>query len=160
MFYTPDPYGDLEAGRSRREAQRENAARLAHAYAFWTTHGSGEMLAPQPFRFNVSFVDQPSFTHGAVVAESDDLLDGYYPRAHAGVYDWVREVPPGNADGDDSLVPYYIGAYVYFVVDVIGPIKAAASDLGTLVLPQYTITHNLKWEGIAIKDLPSHLLDF
>lgn len=154
MFYSQDPFGDLEAARSRREAQKENTSRLAKCYAFWTTTGVGEMRIDTAFRFNVSFIEPPSFSYGTVLDENDDLVTGFYPRVSAGVYDWVREVPPGNADGDDSLLPYYIGAYVYFVVDTIGGGRAFQYSQ-----PQYNLHHHLSWEGQAIKDLPAHLLD-
>lgn len=160
MFYANEPYGDLETARSRREAQAENEARLAKAYAFWTTQGAGEYLAPQPFKFDVGFVEMPCFSYGySVVTDEEDqqLITGYYPRAHAGVRDWVREVPPGNQDDiDPSLVPYYTGAYVFFVIDIMG---ALGVD-GTTAFPNYTIIHHMKWEGLALKNLPAYLLDF
>lgn len=155
MYYDNVPFGDLEGRRSRVEAQRENTARLAKAYARWTTKGVGEIIVDKPFKFNVSFLERPSFNYGTTLDEDDDLVSGFYPRVHAGVYDWVRLNPPGNIDGDGSLEPFYIGAYVYFVVDTIGngaPYNAAQ--------PLYTIHHNLTWEGTALKDLPAHLLDF
>lgn len=154
MYYDKTPFGDLEAHRAKIGAQAENTARLAKAYAFWVTSGVGEITLETPFKFNVAFLEQPSFNYGTVLDETNDLVPGFYPRVFAGVYDWVRETPPGNIDGDNSITPFYTGAYVYFVVDTIGN-GAAFTDNQ----PVYKIHHNLTWEGIALKDLPAHLLD-
>lgn len=150
-------YHSLRAGES---TQRENSARLAKSYAHWTTKGTGEFMVPTVFRFDVTFVQKPIFTYGAELIYPDDPVPGKYPRTHAGVYEWLRGNPPGNVDGDNDDDPnddlmYYTGAWVYFVVDIIG---------GGLTYkppqPSYGICHHMAFEGIAIKDLPAHLLDF
>lgn len=149
MNYDSDnPFGEMELRRAQIEAQKENTARRAKCYATWTTKGIGEILAPKPFYFNVTFTEEPIFLSGMALAEGSDLIAGHFPRATCGVYEWVKQpAPKGTKE-------HYVGAYVFFVVDTIGPGQVLGSE------PQYTIHHNMLWEGLAMKDLPAHLLDF
>lgn len=147
-YDTSSPFGDLEQRRARLEAQKENTARLAKSYATWTTKGIGEIIVPKAFAFDVTFVEEPAFTSGMALAEDQDLVKLHFPRAHAGVYDWVT-IPSPSGEKD-----YYKGAFIFFVVDTIGPGQITGTE------PQYEINHHLVWEGLALKDLPAHLLDF
>jgi hypothetical protein len=94
-------------------------------------------------KFDLRFIEEPCFTTGFAVDESTDLVTGHYPRVSCGVYEWKKD----NKG-------YYIGAWLFFTVDTIGPGAALGNE------PNYKIHHHLKWEGKAIKDVPDHLLDF
>jgi hypothetical protein len=142
MQYDDSPFGLLERRRSQLSAQAENTARMAKTYATWTTKGIGEIFVPTVIAFDVVFVEEPCFTSGIALAPGVELVTGHYPRAYAGVYEWSM-----NTDG------HYKGAYLYFVVDTIGPGQVLGQE------PSYEIIHHLAWEGTAIKDLPFHLLD-
>lgn len=144
MEYEASPYGLLETQRALREAVRENSGRPARCQATWTTTGIGEILVPTIFNFDVRFIEEPCFTYGFALADDGiDPVDGHFPRAGAGVYRWEQ-------DAKD----HYIGAYLFFTVDTIGPGNAVGNE------PNYKIIHHLSFEAMAIKDVPDHLLDF
>jgi hypothetical protein len=149
MNYDPDTViGQTESRRAQIEAQKENTARRAKAYATWTTKGIGEILVPKAFYFGVTFIEEPTFVSGMALAEGSELVAGHFPRAACGVYEWVKQPAP---KGTKEL---FVGAFVFFVVDTVGPGQVLGSE------PQYEIHHHLVWEGLAMKDLPAHLLDF
>lgn len=144
MIYDDSPYGNLERQRARIHAQANNDGRTARVHLTWTTKGIGEVRLDAPRSLNVLFIEEPIVTTGMVVDTDDgiDLQDGHYPRAQAGVYDWQM-----HAAG------FYIGAYLFFVVDTIGPGATVGQE------PNYLIHHQIVFEGKAIKQLPGHLLD-
>lgn len=149
-----------ELRRAILERQKENTARTAKSRVYWTTTGSGEFVVDTAMRFDCVFVEKPHFTYGVELPDDQDLIKGKYPRTHAGVYNWVREHPPGNVTGDPDDAPeddllYYTGAYIYFVVDFIGN-----GATFTLPQPKYTLIHHMAFEGMAIKNVPvTHLLE-
>lgn len=141
-IYDTSLWGAIEERRAHQRAIAENSGRIAKHYATWTTKGIGEIKIDECLRFKVTFIEEPTFTSGTVLAEDSDLVDGHYPRATAGVWEWEQ-----TAKG------LYTGAYLYFVVDTIGPGQTPGKE------PQYEIVHHLVWEGKAIKNVPVHLLD-
>ncbi len=142
MHYDSSPFALLEVRRAEVDTVRENSARRARSTATWTTQGIGEIRVDTWFDLGIRFVEEPCFTSGMVLDESTDLVSGHFPRAQAGVYEWHRD-----ASG------YYIGAYLFFIVDTVGPGQLPGVE------PAYKIHHHLCWEGTAFKDLPAHLLD-
>lgn len=134
--YDRDPYGLLQIRSSLIDAQRENTARQAKTTVTWTTTGVGAVKVEKVFAFPVTFLYEPIVSTGYALDEDDDLVDGSYPRAFAGVYDWKY----------DSR-GYYTGAWVFFVVDTFGK------------QVNYKINHHLVFQGLALKDLPAHLLE-
>lgn len=142
MQYDDSPYAILEARRAAQETLRENAARRARCSTTWTTKGIGEIRVSSIFRFGLRFIEEPCFTSGMALDPDNDLVDGHFPRTAAGVYDWQLD-PQG----------FYIGCWLFFCVDTVGP------GLTPGVEPSYVIHHHLAWEGVAIKDVPGHLLD-
>lgn len=143
MQYDESPFGSLEARRASLAAQHENTARMAKFYATWVTKGIGEVIISECLKFSITFLHEPAFTSGIALGDDVDLVPGHFPRATCGVYEWDR-----NSKG------YYTGAYLFFVVDTLGPGQSVGNE------PSYEIIHHLTWEGTAMKDLPSYLLDF
>lgn len=160
MNYSKELAGAYMALRAAEEAQAQNTARVAKSHLFWTTTGTGEFLVEAAMYFDCVFTEKPHFTYGAEVSGNQDLVAKKFPRTHGGVYDWVRARPPGNlaglpGDNPDDDIMYYTGAYVYFVVDIVG-----GGVPFTPPQPKYTVTHHLAFEGIAIKNVPVHLFDY
>lgn len=141
-IYDKSFWGALEERRATLDAVEENSGRVAKHYATWTTKGIGEIKVTECFRFKILFLEEPIFTSGMALADDADLVDGHYPRATVGVYEWER-----------TAAGHYTGAYLFFVVDTLGPGQTAGQE------PQYEIVHHLAWEGKAIKNVPAHLLD-
>lgn len=139
MFEPFDPFinvnpvaTNLERHRGMLEQQRENRTRPASCFMKYSTAGQGELLTPRVCRFDVTFVEEPRVFSGWEM-DGDTLVKGYYPMVSAGVWKWQRD-----ARG------YYLGAWLVFNI--------TGHDT-------YTIDHHFHFTGIAIKDLPAHLLE-
>lgn len=131
-----------EDRRQDRDQMLENAARLAQSRLTAKTTGAGFIVEKTPQYFNCSFVEEPSFTSGAVLNAPPNASYAY-PICNAGVYKWERN------DKD-----HYIGAYMYYVVTI----NALDADEIPAKAPSATITHHLLFQGIAIKDLPENVM--
>lgn len=133
----------LEQRRGQLDQIRENTSRLATCQLSFHTHGWGEFKLPAVSYFTSTFIERP-FVATAVSLDGDKLVDTRFPRVSAGVYRWLQD-----AKG------YYTGAWVYFVVDTQSPFitTTVTGD------PGYDLIHDFQFTGIAIKALPSHLLD-
>jgi hypothetical protein len=133
----------LEQRRGQLDAIRENSARLATAQLSFTTHGWGEFKLPEVAYFSATFIERPSVSYGMSI-DGDALIPTRFPRVTAGVYRWLQDVKG-----------FYIGAWVFFVVDTQSPFitTTVTSD------PGYDLIHDLQFTGIAAKILPAHLLD-
>jgi len=138
-----DPFFALESHRRRRQATEENSTRLAQSYATYTTVGWGEFKDPSVINFNCTFISEPMVSHGYSL-NGDTLVSTRYPRAFGFVVKWRQD----NRD-------YYTGCWVATVVDTKSPYitTTVTSD------PGYSIDHSFVFTGIAIKDLPVHLLE-
>ena len=128
-----------EARTATREAQRQNAARLAFSTHTQVSHGVGHFRLPDPIDFDVVFLEAPHvFTGAATVSVvTDAVLD---PEARSGVWRWKR-----------NLKGHYVGAYVYLGVRVDDEYGFAAVDVNV------TVQHHLMFMGIAYKDLGSEV---
>lgn len=134
--YDRDPYGLLEIRSALKDAQWENTARQAKTSVTWTTTGMGNIKVDHYLDLGITFMYEPAVSSGYALDEDDDLVDGSYPKAFAGVYDWKR-----------TTSGYYTGVWVFFVVEVTGkPVN-------------YKIHHHFVFQGLAMKDLPAHLLE-
>ena len=150
-----------EQRRGQLEAIRENGSRYASAYVSYQTTGWGEFLSPDCQRFTTTFVKRPSVSH-SLSLDGDTLVDGRFPRVTAGVHRWLQ---------DDQ--GFYIGAWLFFVVETLGLqsqslyVLPTDSDglIGTVNMPvpippdpKYTIVHDFTFTGVAMKAIPAHLL--
>lgn len=134
-----DPFSDvnpfvraLDRVRGQQDQTRENSARHCNSYSQLTSHGIGEILHETVIPFDCTFVELPRVAYGCSV-DGDVLVDGSFPTSVGIVWKWQQD-----------FHDFYLGAYVYFVVT--GP---ADIDL----------VHDFTFSGIAIKDLPEHLLE-
>jgi len=135
-------FAAIEQRRGILEAHRENTSRLAIAQCSFSTHGWGEFKVPEVAYFTSTFIARPSVSVGTSV-DGDALVATRFPRVTAGVYRWLQDVRG-----------FYTGAWVFFVVDTQSAfINTNRPD------PGYDLIHDLTFAGIAIKALPSHLLD-
>lgn len=153
----------LEARRGQLDAIRENTSRLAVSQCSFHTHGWGEFKIPAATYFTSTFIDRPFISTGMSI-RGDALIPTRYPRVTAGVYRWVQDVKG-----------FYTGAWVFFVIDTLGVTNQSVVDgtsgLTTVVPafpsvpplaandPGYDLIHDFSFIGIAIKALPSHLLE-
>lgn len=122
----------IEARRNRIEQVRENSARHAWSYCQLNSHGIGEIQLATVVNFDCTFIEEPRIATGFQV-DGDLLIDGSFPTVTAGVWKWARDARE-----------FYTGAYVFFVV---------SGD------PGYDLQHDFTFSGIAIKDLPEHLME-
>lgn len=133
-----------ELRRGKLDAIRENTSRLAVCQLSFSTHGWGEFKMPTAAYFTSTFIKRPLIA-SSVSLDGDKLIATRFPRVTAGVHRWIRDVKG-----------FYTGAWVFFVVDT------QSSFIATTVAtdPGYDLIHDMQFTGIAIKALPSHLLDF
>lgn len=120
----------LEQRRGYIEQLRQNTSRLAQSFNFVETAGAGGQRLPAVVHFACTFIEKPVVATGFTV-ESDMGAD--FPLVTAGVWRWQTDKRG-----------YYIGCWVFVRVE-------SATDL--------VIQHDFTFTGIAMKDLPAHLLD-
>lgn len=133
----------LEERRGRLDQIRENTSRLAVAQVSFHTHGWGEFKIPEVAYFSSTFTHRPSLACGSSI-DGDLLIPTRFPRVTCGVYRWLRDVQG-----------FYTGCWVFFVVDT----QSAFIATTVTADPGYDLVHDLQFTGIAIKALPSHLLE-
>lgn len=122
----------MEQRRGYVEQLRQNTSRLAQSYNFVETVGVGSLVLPEMVTFNCTFVEQPVVGYGCVL-ESKFVAGDTLPGSTGGVFQWQTDVRG-----------FYVGCYVYVVITGAGE-------------PQ--LQHDFTFTGIAMKDLPEHLLD-
>jgi hypothetical protein len=132
-----------ELRRGKLDAIRENTSRLAVCQLSFATHGWGEFKMPTAVYFTSTFINRPLIA-SSVSIDGDALIPTRFPRITAGVFRWIQDVKG-----------FYTGAWVFFVVDT------QSSFIATTVTtdPGYDLIHDMQFTGVAIKALPSHLLD-
>lgn len=140
MYAEPDPWGSVSGYYEDERRQHENAARLATVLVQVDSESAGEIKHDEVLPFNCAFLEKPGIAWGMEI-DSDDLVDGYFPRVTAGVHGWQT-----NAKG------HYLGAYVYFTVDL-------PEGYDPDEVPSTSIQHTFTFSGIATKRLPDYLLD-
>lgn len=132
-FFGTNPVVDaLEQRRGYVEQLRQNTSRLAQSYNSVTTQGNGMLRLPTIMRFHCTFIEQPVVSYGFVL--KSPLLEKDYPTSSGGVYTFQVDKRG-----------FYLGAYCYVVVNSVDD------------YPE--IHHDFTFTGIAMKDLPEHLLD-
>lgn len=126
-----------EGRTEQRETQRENSARLA--YSVHTVHsaGVGVFVLGQAVDFDVTFLERPIFTQGALVREGGVVEDWFPPLGSASVTRWKR-----NTKG------FYVGAWLTLEVRMVRVDGASAFDP-----PKVKMAHDVVFMGSAYKDL-------
>lgn len=137
-----DPFLALEQRRSRVAQDQENSARLAQTYATYTTTGWGEFKDPNVIDFNCTFLVEPCVSHG-YSTNGDLLVSTRFPRAWGFVHQWKQDHRG-----------YYTGCWVATIVETQSFLIATAA-----AEPGYSIDHTFVFTGLALKDLPTHLLE-
>jgi len=142
----PSFYYELLA-QERRLAERlrhkDNAGGQANSIHTQETKGLGQFRLAEPIRFHVSFLQEPAFTQGAAVLRAPDPTRYSDPVGTAGLRSWLR---------DDK--GHYIGAYMYYRVDIYttrGPQAFKVQD-------EVSMVHYLNFTGTAYKALDNHVL--
>lgn len=121
-----------------RAATRENSPRLAQEHATFSSHGWGEFEVAKPDMFSATFIEEPAVSYGYAL-DGDTLVPKRFPRAFGGVSKWALDEKG-----------FYIGAWVFLVVDTLSPAIIAGVPA---VDPGYDITHSFTFAGTAIKDV-------
>ena len=116
----------------------ENSARLAFAYGRAETTGWGELKISECLLFDCSFIKQP-FVAYSFSLDGDTLVNTRYPICSGGVVKWRT-----------NLRGMFIGAWVMVTVQDRNPYINPT----TLVHPNYAISHDFTFSGIAMKDIP------
>ena len=136
---------DLEQQRAELDRHAENSARIAEAFARFTTTSQGSIEFGERVDFEVTFTEEPYMSYGAII-NLDDLddklgnepssLTPQMPLSTGFVTDWDR---------DDR--GFYVGAWVG--VRIWYPYEAHIS-------PEldFTMGHHFSFKAVAIKDVP------
>lgn len=141
---TFDPWTGIRDNQARDRQVSENSARLAQAFGFFTTQGWGEFTFDKCYSFGLTFLEEPAIAYGYAI-DGDALVDLRFPRSWGFVYRWRT----------DSR-GYYTGAWVGIVVDT----RSAADIAGVPTdEPNYSLDHTFTFTGVALKDLPTDLLN-
>ena len=138
----------LERHRAELARHRENSARLAVAFARFTTVGQGTIEFEERVDFGLTFIEEPYITYGCQL-ELDELADRLeatedttptLPQATGFVTEW---------DIDDR--GFYLGAWV--AATVYDPTGGITSDI------EVTIDHHFTFQAIGMKDIPLDVTD-
>ena len=126
--------GALRKSSKRIELDRNQWASQSTVVLRYETTGSGSFLTEE-IDFGVRFSGPPYVSFGPVMSEVGSLVDGDYPHVTVGVAEWVTQTA-SESDEARGVVPEHIGAKLWISVS-----SEAA----------YTITHDLVFEGLAMK---------
>jgi hypothetical protein len=140
---------DLDRRRQKSEQNRENSARLAQAYAVFTTTGQGTFQYEARVDFAITFTEQPIVSYGSALDIDDlaNLLDIEdedtcpIPQCSGSVINW---------DQDDR--DFYTGCWVAVRVDF--PLQDAIDPSA-----QPEVEHHFTFAAIAMKDIPTNTSD-
>jgi len=141
-----NPWQEIQIAQQRREAHRENAARNASLYVMFETRGSGQLIMDEPVMFELPFFEEPSIAHGHALV---DMPQGEF-------YELPRSVSGGVHRWEQNERGFYLGAYLYFYVDVglisgVFPGSAPAADL--------VINHYFTFTEVAYKTMGNQVND-
>lgn len=141
-------FSPLDEQRGELARHRENAARVAMAFARFETLGQGTLEFEERVDFGLTFIEEPFVSYGCqldldVLASAIGLEDGAtppLPQSTGFVTEW---------DVDER--GFYVGAWVAAAVfDATGLIPTDVSVV---------IDHHFTFQAIAIKDIPLDLTD-
>lgn len=141
-----DEQANFEAYKNNIAA---NGARNGRSLHRVISKGAGQTHIVQPLAFQLTFVQQPTFTSG-VALSSGQLQDGGYPIVSVGVYKWQTD-----ARG------FYRGAYLWVGVTAAPTgvssdntlLGAESAEIMAIILSSLELEHHLCFEGMAIRDV-------
>lgn len=144
---------ELDARREVAERHRENSARLAMAYATFTSRGQGSLQFEKRVDFGVTFIEQPMVAYGSVVdldaladiTETEDSDDVILPLTSGFVVAW-------DQDDRDFFTGCWCAVRVHFPLDLAGEFA-----VGPELLPE--IKHHFTFSAVALKDIPTDNTD-
>lgn len=128
--------------RHRRDAERNNSARLAFSTHRVNSSGVGNVRLQAALKFDVTFVEMPTFTQGSVVTKRPGG-EWHLPVGTAGVWEWVR-----NRKG------HYIGAKIHLETRV-----QRVDATPAVTWPKVAVAFDLIFMGVAFKDLGDEVYD-
>lgn len=169
MDLNPPAQGPVAPGFAALERRRadlgrhgENTARYATSFVSFKTTGWGEIVSEEAQYFTTTFTKRPSVSH-SMSLDGDALVAGRFPRVSAGVHKWLTD-----ANG------FYTGAWLFFVIETMGiqsqrtyvlPVSDS-ERVGVVSVPapipadpNYEIIHDFTFTGVAMKAIPSYLLE-
>lgn len=142
----PEFYEEQERARGEQERHKENAARLAQAYAEFDTTGQGSIEFEQRVNFGLTFIEKPIVAYGTEIDVDalDELLDNdsetnnvpALPLCTGFVTEWDR-------DDRDFYIGCWIAARVSFPSSPAVPTETPVA-----------LTHHFTFSAIAMKDVP------
>jgi hypothetical protein len=142
----PELYEDLERARGEQERHKENAARLAQAYAEFDTTGQGSIEFEERVNFGLTFIEKPIVVYGSELdlEALDDLLENdsevndvpALPLCSGYVTEWDR-------DDRGFYKGCWIAARIFFPSSPAVPTDTAV-----------VITHHFTFAAVAMKDVP------
>lgn len=135
-----------QLAQQRREAHRENAARLASIVVSFETTGSGDLIPPQPVVFKVPFFEEPTVAYGSVLRRRPDAQFYRLPVSSGGVLRWQK-----NERG------FVLGAFLYFGIQVGYAPGFIPSEDTPLARP--VMLHHLTFTGPAYKRMSPEVAD-
>lgn len=138
---------ELERKRERATRDAENSARLAQAYAVFTSVGQGSTQYKKRVPFGLTFTEKPVISYAAEV-DSDELRDV--------LEDYFEGDPP---EDDSSLsFPQCTGFVTSWDRDerdfYVGCWIAANVRLEGIPDVDVSVSHHFTFSGIAMKDIP------
>lgn len=142
----PEFYEEAEYRRQELDRHKENAARLAQAYAEFDSTGQGSIEYERRIDFGLTFIEKPYVAYGAELdlealddllgKESEDNGVPALPMCAGYVTEWDR-------DDRDFYVGCWVAARVNFPTY---PVVDATVEV--------QVTHHFTFSAIAMKDVP------
>jgi hypothetical protein len=143
---------DLDRRREDQLRDRENSARLAQAYATFSTRGLGTIEFEKRVGFGLTFIERPMVSHAAY-CDMEELMDDYYGGAEdADGNEYTAELPVCTGyvtEWDEDERGLFVGCWI--AVRVYMPIDDWP-DASEAPMPR--IEHHFTFAGVAMKDLP------
>lgn len=135
---------DLDRRREQEGQHSENSARLAQAYATFTTNGQGTTQYEHRVNFGLTFIEEPVVSYGSMVdidfladalavEDSDDVK---LPLCSGFVVNWDR-------DERDFYIGCWVAARVYYPPEDLVAFEA-----------QPEVDHHFTFAAVAMKDIP------
>lgn len=142
----PEFYEEDEYHRQELDRHRENRARLAQAYARYSTSGQGSIEFGKRIDFGLTFIEKPYVSYGAEIdideledllgKASDDNLTPALPLCTGFVTEW-------DIDDRDFYTGCWVAASISFPANLYIPANVNPS-----------IVHHFTFAAIAYKDIP------